>query len=75
MFIDSYLTSTKVFLEVKQEIGGAVVHVAGYKHTEPIWTQQKASLCEFEIKPSLAEQRVMKPYICVGLKMILCIGV
>lgn len=36
---------------------------------------KKATLCEFKIKYSLTELQVMKPYICVGLKMILCIGV
>lgn len=36
---------------------------------------KKAILCRFNIKYPLTELQVMKPYICVALKMILCIGV
>lgn len=32
-------------------------------------------MSKFQIKYPLTELQVMKPYICVGLKMILCIGV
>lgn len=36
---------------------------------------KKAIAREPQIKYSLVVLQVMKPYICVGLKMILCIGV